>query len=88
MNSMRMSTHSSYPPYNITKMDRDTIKELGLGIADNVQEQVKIELAVAGFKREELQIEQKENVLSVSGRTEPSDEDDYITPVVTQNWKA
>ena len=87
MNSMRMSTHSSYPPYNVTKIDRDTIKELGLGMPDNVKEQVKIELAVAGFKREELQIEQKENVLSVSGKAEPSDEDNYIIPVVRKIGK-
>jgi molecular chaperone IbpA len=89
LNSIHMTTsnHSSYPPYNVTKMDKNSIQELGLGVADNVQEQVTIELALAGFKKEELQVEQKENILIVSGRSEPSDESNHAVTVVKKIGK-
>lgn len=48
-----------YPPYNIESL------------AEN---QYRIELAVAGFKPEELNIEAKENVLIVTGRKAANDE--------------
>jgi len=87
LNSIHMSNQSSYPPYNVTKMDKNSIQELGLGVADNVQEQVTIELALAGFKKEELKVEQKENVLIVSGRSEPSDESNHAVTVVQKIGK-
>lgn len=70
LNSMRMTNQSSYPPYNIRKIDSTTIED------EDVQEQFVIELALAGFKKEELNIEQKENVLFVSGRANSEDKDD------------
>ena len=48
-----------YPPYNIESL------------AEN---QYRIELAVAGFRPEELNIEAKENVLIVTGRKAANDE--------------
>ncbi len=50
-----------YPPYNIESL------------AEN---QYRIELAVAGFKPEELNIEAKENVLVVTGRRAANDSAD------------
>lgn len=50
---------SGYPPYNIERTDENTYR---------------IELAVAGFKPEELTIEVKENLLTVQGRKAANDE--------------
>jgi molecular chaperone IbpA len=50
-----------YPPYNIES------------VAEN---QYRIELAVAGFRPEELNIEAKENVLIVTGRKAANDSDE------------
>ena len=44
---------SGYPPYNIERLDENAYR---------------IELAVAGFRTEDLNIEVKENVLTVQGR--------------------
>jgi molecular chaperone IbpA len=50
---------SGYPPYNIERTDENAYR---------------IEIAVAGFKPEELTIEAKENVLTVQGRKTANDE--------------
>jgi molecular chaperone IbpA len=50
---------SGYPPYNIETTGENTYR---------------IEVAVAGFKPEELTIEAKENVLTVQGRKAANDE--------------
>jgi molecular chaperone IbpA len=50
---------SGYPPYNIERTDENAYR---------------IEIAVAGFKPEELTIEAKENVLTVQGRKAANDE--------------
>jgi molecular chaperone IbpA len=50
---------SGYPPYNIETTGENTYR---------------IEIAVAGFKPEELTIEAKENVLTVQGRKAANDE--------------
>lgn len=50
---------SGYPPYNIETTAENTYR---------------IELAVAGFKPEELNIEVKENLLTVTGRKPANDE--------------
>lgn len=44
---------TGYPPYNIERTDENAYR---------------IEIAVAGFRREELEIEVKENLLTVQGR--------------------
>ncbi|CAN5177180.1 Hsp20 family protein [soil metagenome] len=50
---------SGYPPYNIERTDENAYR---------------IEIAVAGFKPEELGIEVKENLLTVTGRKPANDE--------------
>jgi molecular chaperone IbpA len=50
---------TGYPPYNIERIDENAYR---------------IEIAVAGFRPEELDIEVKENLLTVSGRKAANDE--------------
>jgi len=52
-------TSTGYPPYNIERLDENAYR---------------IEIAVAGFRPEELEIEVKENLLSVAGRKAANDE--------------
>lgn len=52
-------TASGYPPYNIERTDENSYR---------------IEIAVAGFKPDELAIEVKENLLTVTGRKPANDE--------------
>ena len=49
------STNSTYPPHNIVQIDDDTYL---------------IEIAVAGFKKENLDIQFKDSVLAVKGKKE------------------
>jgi molecular chaperone IbpA len=50
---------TGYPPYNIERIDENAYR---------------IEIAVAGFRPEELEIQVKENLLTVSGRKAANDE--------------
>jgi molecular chaperone IbpA len=50
---------SGYPPYNIERTDENAYR---------------VEIAVAGFKPEELHVEMKENLLVVQGRKAANDE--------------
>ncbi len=50
---------TGYPPYNIEAVDQNAYR---------------VEIAVAGFKPEELSLEVKENVLTVQGRKTANDE--------------
>jgi molecular chaperone IbpA len=50
---------SGYPPYNIETVGEDAYR---------------IEIAVAGFKSDELSVDVKENVLTVTGRKTANDE--------------
>jgi molecular chaperone IbpA len=50
---------TGYPPYNIERTDENAYR---------------VEIAVAGFKPEELSIEVKENLLTVQGRKTANDE--------------
>ena len=58
LDSAQAETGSGYPPYNIERTGEN---------------EYRIEIAVAGFKPEELDIEVKESVLSVSGRKAAND---------------
>lgn len=59
--AFKQASESTYPPYNVIKVGEDAYR---------------IELAVAGFAIEELEIETKEKVLVISGaRKEASAED-------------
>ncbi len=53
------ASDSGYPPYNIERVD------------DNAY---RVEIAVAGFKPEELNLEVKENLLTVQGRKTANDD--------------
>lgn len=55
----KAETATNYPPYNIESTGEDAWR---------------IELAVAGFKTDELTIEVKENLLTVSGRKTANDD--------------
>jgi len=64
--SQAIDASTSYPPYNVAKIDEDAYR---------------IELAVAGFAEDELEIESHENVLTVTSRKEQADNDvgpDYL----------
>jgi molecular chaperone IbpA len=52
-------TTNGYPPYNIERTDENAYR---------------IEIAVAGFKPQDLNIEVKENLLTVQGRKQAGDE--------------
>ncbi len=55
---------TKYPPYNIVKTSDDEFQ---------------IELALAGFSKEDLDVEVKENSLTVKGsKTEKEDERDFV----------
>ena len=56
----KSDTANGYPPYNIESVGENAYR---------------IELAVAGFKPEELSVEAKENVLTVTGRKADNDQD-------------
>lgn len=59
LNSAAAQAEQGYPPYNIERTDDQTYR---------------IDIAVAGFKPEELSIEVRENLLTVSGRKTANDE--------------
>jgi len=56
------SKQTSYPPYNIFKAGEN---------------QNAVEIAVAGFGQEDLDIEIKENTLTITGKKEEKDEREY-----------
>lgn len=53
LDSMTQEQTAAYPPYNIEKLDEDSYQ---------------ITMAVAGFREEDLELEVKENVLTIQGR--------------------
>lgn len=57
-----------YPPYNIERIPRD---------ADN-PERLRITLAVAGFKREDLEVTIEENQLVIRGRQQDDKQRQYL----------
>lgn len=54
---------NSYPPYNIVKLDENKYA---------------IEVAVAGFRENNIEIVVKENKLSISGKIEKNNEPNYL----------
>ena len=64
--SQHASNGNSYPPYNVAQLSENTYR---------------IELAVAGFAEDELELESHENVLAITGRktlTADNDEAEYL----------
>jgi len=64
-NLMNVPTTSTYPPYNIVKHDDDKFT---------------IEIALAGFSKDEIEIEFKENILKIESKSRPEgdDEKEYL----------
>ena len=58
-NAMRADAAPGYPPFNIERSGENAFR---------------IELAVAGFGQDDLNIEFKENTLTVTGQKKPTDE--------------
>ena len=52
---------TNYPPYNIVKIDDSNYT---------------IEIAIAGFNKDEIEIETKENILSIRSQSRPDGDDD------------
>jgi molecular chaperone IbpA len=59
LDSAAVDSAAGYPPYNIERTDENAYR---------------VEIAVAGFRPEELNIEVKENLLTVTGRKAANDE--------------
>jgi molecular chaperone IbpA len=59
LDSASADSAGGYPPYNIERTDENAYR---------------VEIAVAGFRPEELSIEVKENLLTVTGRKAANDE--------------
>ena len=57
--AMRQNEAPGYPPFNIEQVSDDAFR---------------IELAVAGFREEDLEIEFRQNTLTVAGRKAPSED--------------
>lgn len=59
------SVQQNYPPYNLIKVDEDNYK---------------IEMAVAGFNKEEIDVEVKDNKVTITGDKNPQEEEgkDFI----------
>lgn len=54
---------TNYPPYNIVKTDEDHYE---------------LQLAIAGFTQDDLDVEVKDGVLTIEGKKEAEDEKNYI----------
>lgn len=73
LDSLAETKAPSYPPYNIVKVDDDNYV---------------VELAVAGFSEQDLSIELKEQVLTVTASVEKKDEIDYVhRGIATRNFE-
>jgi molecular chaperone IbpA len=59
LDSASVDSANGYPPYNIERTDENAYR---------------VEIAVAGFRAEDLNIEVKENLLTVTGRKVANDE--------------
>lgn len=53
----------AFPPYNIVKLDENKYR---------------VEVAVAGFCKNELEVEVKENTLAVSGKSKTDESETYV----------
>jgi molecular chaperone IbpA len=58
-----MHNSTNYPPYNLVEVSEDTYL---------------IELALAGFKKEDISVEQEKNVLTIKGSSEDEDSNKYL----------
>jgi len=61
--SQASANTTGYPPYNVARLDEDSYR---------------IELAVAGFSEDTLDIQTHENVLTIAGTNEPTTANDDV----------
>ena len=58
-----MNTSTNYPPYNLKQVDEDSYV---------------IEIALAGFDKEDIVVKQEKNVLTITGESKSNNNDGYI----------
>lgn len=59
----------NYPPYNIKKVDKENYQ---------------LQMALAGFSKDDIEVEAKENTLTVSGKSSDKDEDSFVHKGIAQ----
>tara|TARA_Y100000004_G_scaffold4165_1_gene5046 strand:- start:2663 stop:3094 length:432 start_codon:yes stop_codon:yes gene_type:complete len=59
----------NYPPYNIKKIDKENYQ---------------LEMALAGFSKEDIDVEVKESILTISGKTSEKDDDNFVHRGIAQ----
>ena len=59
----------NYPPYNIKKVDKENYQ---------------LEMALAGFSKDDIEVEAKENTLSVSAKSSDKDDDSFVLRGIAQ----
>ena len=59
----------NYPPYNIKKVDKENYQ---------------LEMALAGFSKDDIAVEAKENTLTVSAKSSDKDEDSFVHRGIAQ----
>lgn len=77
LDTLQDSTSKSYPPYNIVVRDGETYD---------------LEIALAGWSRESIEVATERNVLTVSARKSDTDDRDYAHRGISQrsftkNWQ-
>lgn len=63
LDKLHATATGNYPPYNLIKVSDDTFK---------------IEIAAAGFKKEEFDVELKESQLRILAKQQPSENDEAV----------
>ena len=59
----------NYPPYNIKKVDKENYQ---------------LEMALAGFSKDDIEVEAKEHTLSVSAKSSDKDDDSFVHRGIAQ----
>lgn len=77
LDALQDSTATNYPPYNIIVRDEETYD---------------LEIALAGWSREDIEVATERNVLTVSARRSGTDEREYAHKGISQrsfakNWQ-
>lgn len=63
--------NSSYPPFNITKTDSSSYE---------------ISVAVAGFKADDIEIMQQDNLLTIVGEVKKTDDKEYLVKGIASRY--
>ena len=68
---MRMPTATNFPPYNIVKTGEYTYD---------------VELALAGFSKDDIDVEYKDNMLTVKSKEKAKDADGVLHRGISKRW--